>query len=76
LQEAHKAHPKPVATASEGQPRLKAPGEDPAYDAWFREQVEIGLAEADRGELVSDEAVRAEWQGLRAELLRQAKDGK
>lgn len=33
----------------------KEPGHDPEYDAWFREQVQIGIDQADRGELISHE---------------------
>jgi hypothetical protein len=50
--------------------------DDAAYDAWFREQVAIGLSEADRGALVSDETVRAEWKRIRTELARRTKNGK
>jgi predicted transcriptional regulator len=41
---------------------------DAAYDQWFRRQVQIGIDEADRGELISSEEVEAEFAALRAGL--------
>ena len=35
-----------------------------AYNEWFREEVEIGLAEVRQGELVEDEEVRARINGI------------
>lgn len=54
--------------------RFKEPGEDPGYDAWFREQVQIGIDAANRGELIPDEVVRRQWRKTRAELLKRIKD--
>jgi hypothetical protein len=56
--------------------RFKEPGEDPEYDTWFREQVQIGIDEADRGELIPHETIRREWRKMRAELLRRVKEEK
>ncbi|MGH6926384.1 MAG: hypothetical protein ACRED5_21865 [Propylenella sp.] len=52
---------------------FKEPGEDPLYDAWFREQVQLGLEAVARGETVTHEAVTARWRRQRAELLRRAR---
>jgi predicted transcriptional regulator len=41
--------------------------EEAEHDAWFRRQVEIGLAAADAGELVAAEDVEAEFAARRAE---------
>lgn len=51
---------------------LKRAHEAAAYDAWFREQVEIGLAEADdpAAEWVTNEEANASWARERAELLK------
>ena len=54
--------------------RFKEPGEDSEYDAWFKEQVQIGIDEADRGELIPHEVVEQEWRRMRAELIRRIKD--
>ncbi len=40
------------------------------HDAWFREQVEIGLASANAGKLVSNEQAEARFAGRRAETRR------
>ena len=56
--------------------RFKQPGEDPEYDAWFKEQVQIGIDEADRGETIPHEEVEREWQKMRAELLRRIEEQK
>ena len=48
---------------------FKQPGEDPDYDAWFREQVQIGLDQIARGEVVSDEEMKRWFAERRAELL-------
>lgn len=40
------------------------------YDAWFREQVEIGRAQARRGEGIPGEEVEAKFAARRAETLR------
>lgn len=41
-----------------------------AHDAWFREQVQIGIDSAAAGELLSAEEVEAEAEAWRAETLR------
>lgn len=43
---------------------------DPAYDAWFRSEVEAGLREAEAGKLVPNEEVEKEFARWRAETLR------
>ena len=43
--------------------------DDAAYDAWFIAEVEAGIAEADAGNLISNEEVKAQTAGWRAELL-------
>lgn len=58
-------------TASE---RMKRAHEAAAHDAWFREQVRLGLAEADdpaTGWVSSKDASKA-WARKRAELLKRA----
>lgn len=54
--------------------RLKAAHEAAAHDRWFREQVEIGLREADdpATEWVSDDEARAGWAAKRAQLVKKA----
>lgn len=52
---------------------FKEPGEDPRYDAWFREQVQVGLDAVARGETAEHDAVRARWRKKRSELLRRAR---
>jgi hypothetical protein len=54
---------------------FKEPGEDPAYDAWFREQVQIGIDQADRGETIPHEQVQAEWEAVRAKLMKRIAEG-
>jgi hypothetical protein len=48
-----------------------------AHDEWFREQVEIGLAEADdpAAEWVTNEEADASWAKKRAELVKRANKG-
>ena len=43
------------------------------HDAWFREQVEIGLASANAGKLVSNEQAKARFAGRRAETRARAR---
>ena len=59
------------ADASE---RLRKAHEAAAHDKWFREQVEIGLAEADdpATEWVTNEEANASWAKKRAELVKRA----
>lgn len=54
--------------------RLKAAHEAAAHDRWFREQVEIGLKEANdpATEWVSDDEARAGWAAKRAQLVKKA----
>ncbi len=54
--------------------RLRNAHEAAAHDKWFREQVEIGLAEADdpAAEWVTHEEANASWARKRAELLKRA----
>ncbi len=54
--------------------RLRNAHEAAAHDKWFREQVEIGLAEADdpAAEWVTHEEANASWARKRAELLQRA----
>jgi len=40
------------------------------YDEWFLRQVEIGLAQADRGELLEDNEVAARMENLIARKQR------
>ena len=40
------------------------------HDAWFREQVQIGLTSADAGELVPNEEVEARFSTRRADTRR------
>ena len=49
---------------------FKEPGEDPEYDAWFHEQVQIGIDEADRGELIPHEEMVKWFAEQKAELLK------
>jgi predicted transcriptional regulator len=48
---------------------------DPAYDAWFREQVQIGLDQVNQGQVISSEEVEAEFAARRAETQRQLRRG-
>lgn len=54
--------------------RLRKAHEAAAHDKWFREQVEIGLAEADdpAAEWVTNEEANASWAKKRAELVERA----
>lgn len=40
------------------------------YDAWFIQQVQIGIAEADSGQMVSNEEVEAEFASRRAKAFK------
>lgn len=46
---------------------------DPEYDAWFQEQVQIGIDDANAGRLISSDEVEAEFAARRAETERQLK---
>jgi len=54
--------------------RLRNAHEAAAHDKWFREQVEIGLAEADdpAAEWVTNEEANASWAKKRDELVKRA----
>jgi predicted transcriptional regulator len=43
---------------------------DSEYEQWFRRQVQIGIDEADAGELIPAEEVEAEFAALRAVAIR------
>jgi hypothetical protein len=57
--------------------RLRKAHEAAAHDKWFRDQVEIGLAEADdpAAQWVTNEAANASWAKKRAELLKLTEGG-
>ncbi|MCU5771745.1 hypothetical protein N5923_08775 [Erwiniaceae bacterium BAC15a-03b] len=40
------------------------------HDAWFREQVQAGIAQADRGEVLSDEFVEASAAAWRKQVTK------
>ena len=48
---------------------VKQQQEAASYDAWFQKQVEIGLDEANAGQLVSQEDVKSRFEAKRASLL-------
>jgi len=48
--------------------RLRQQREAADYDAWFRRQIQAGLDEAERGEVVPQEDVEADWERQRADL--------
>ena len=54
--------------------RLRNAHEAAGHDKWFREQVEIGLAEADdpAAQWVTNEEANASWAKKRAELVKRA----
>jgi predicted transcriptional regulator len=43
---------------------------DSEYELWFRRQVQIGIDEAEAGDVISGEAVEAEFAALRAACTR------
>jgi len=43
---------------------------DPEYEQWFRRQVQIGIDDADAGDLIPAEEVEAEFAALRAAAMR------
>ena len=45
------------------------PGTDPAYEAWFRRQVEAGLQDIQEGRVVSHEQIKADAKARRERLL-------
>lgn len=58
-------------TRQDASERMRRVHEAAAHDRWIREQVEIGLAEADNqsAEWVSNDEANASWAKKRAELL-------
>ena len=48
---------------------VKQQQEAASYDAWFQKQVEIGLDEANAGQLVAQEEVKSRFEAKRASLL-------
>ncbi len=48
------------------------PGTDPAYEAWFRRQVEDGLRDVREGRVVSNEQMNAEASALLKTLREKA----
>ena len=48
---------------------VKQQQEAASYDAWFQKQVEIGLDEANAGQLVPQEEVKSRFEEKRASLL-------
>ena len=48
---------------------VKQQQEAASYDAWFQKQVQIGLDEANAGQLVSQEEVKSRFEAKRASLL-------
>ena len=43
---------------------------EPEYEAWFRRQVQIGIDEADAGNVIPGDEVEAEFASLRATAQR------
>jgi predicted transcriptional regulator len=48
---------------------VKQQQEAASYDAWYHKQVQIGLDEADAGQLVPQEEVKSRFEEKRASLL-------
>ncbi|WP_151811036.1 CopG family ribbon-helix-helix protein [Acinetobacter bereziniae] len=48
---------------------VKQQQEAASYDAWYQKQVQIGLGEADAGQLVPQEEVKSRFEEKRASLL-------
>lgn len=48
---------------------VKQQQEAASYDAWFQKQVQIGLDEANSGQLVTQEEVKSRFEAKRAGLL-------
>ena len=48
---------------------VKQQQEAASYDAWFQKQVQIGLDEANAGQLISHEDVKSRFEEKRASLL-------
>ena len=50
---------------------VKQQQEAASYDAWYQKQVQIGLDEANAGQLVPQEEVKSRFEEKRASLLAQ-----
>ena len=48
---------------------VKQQQEAASYDAWYQKQVQIGLDEANAGQLVPQEEVKSRFEAKRASLL-------
>ena len=48
---------------------VKKQQESASYDAWYQKQVQIGLDEANAGQLVPQEEVKSRFEEKRASLL-------
>lgn len=48
---------------------VKQQQEAASYDAWFQKQVEMGLDEANAGQLVAQQDVKSRFEAKRASLL-------
>ena len=48
---------------------VKQQQEAASYDAWYQKQVQIGLEEANAGQLVPQEEVKSRFEAKRASLL-------
>ena len=48
---------------------VKQQQEAASYDAWFQKQVQIGLDEANAGQLISHEEVKSRFEEKRASLF-------
>ena len=48
---------------------VKQQQEAASYDAWFQKQVQIGLDEANAGQLIPNEDVKSRFEEKRARLL-------
>ena len=59
-----------VQEAFEGQEEVM-PATDPAYEAWFRRKVEVGLRDVREGREISDEKMEAEAEALCKRLASQ-----
>ena len=64
---------KPASGTGEGF-KFKQPGEDLEYDAWFKEQVQIGIHEAERDEVISHEEMTLWFAEQRKALLKRIED--
>ena len=76
LDATHHAEGAPLAGKSreDASERLRLAHEAAGHDQWFREQVELGIREADApdAQWVSHEDAKASWKKERAELVKRA----